>query len=147
MQRALLLVLLIAILAVGGYFLLKSQSQEPAETTNTNELSDVEPKNTDEKTPLTTEESTEVTVLYGSNGYSPATVTIKQGQKVTFKNESGKQMWVASDDHPSHLIYQEFDAKTGIATGSSYEFVFDKVGTWRYHDHLMPSRTGIVIVE
>lgn len=147
MQRTLLVVLLIVVLAGGGYFLLKSQSQDPAETTNTNELSDVEPKNTDEKTPITIENSAEVIVLYGSNGYSPATITIKRGQKVTFKNESGKQMWVASDDHPSHLIYPEFDAKTGTGTGSSYEFVFDKVGTWRYHDHLSPSRTGIVIVE
>lgn len=147
MQRTLLVVLLIVMVAVGGYFLLKSQSQEQTETTNINEFSDVEPKNTDEKTPATTEESAEVTVLYGSNGYSPATVTIKQGQRVTFKNESGKQMWVASDDHPSHLIYPEFDAKTGIPAGSSYEFTFDKVGTWRYHDHLTPSRTGIVIVE
>jgi hypothetical protein len=66
---------------------------------------------------------------------------------VIFKNESGKKMWVASDDHPSHLIYPEFDAKKGVETGSTYEFVFNKVGTWGYHNHLSPSSTGTVIVE
>ena len=59
-------------------------------------------------------------------------------------NES---FWPASNIHPTHMIYPEFDAKRPVASGKDWSFTFTKKGTWRYHDHLNPEATGTVVVE
>jgi plastocyanin len=71
---------------------------------------------------------------------------VKKGTKVTFVNNSTSAFQPASAPHPAHTDYPEFDPKRAIAAGASWEFTFDKVGTWRYHDHLNPTRFGTVIV-
>jgi len=91
--------------------------------------------------------STSVAVSYSDKGFSPGVVEVAQGGTVTFKNESSRDVWVASNDHPSHLLYSEFDAKKGYTPGSEYTFTFEKVGSWKYHDHLKASLGGIVIVK
>lgn len=100
----------------------------------------------------------EVTVTYSASGFSPASVTIKQGTKVTFTSTDGSAMWVGVDDHPTHTKYTgttknehcasgatsaDFDQCT---KGSTYSFVFDKEGTWGYHNHVQASATGVVVV-
>lgn len=89
----------------------------------------------------------EVVIRYTDAGYAPRTVTIKAGAKVTFMNESSMPMWPASAVHPTHLILPEFDAKTGIALKGSYSFVFEKPGSWKFHDHLKPTHFGEIVVE
>ena len=96
-------------------------------------------------------------VTYTASGFSPATITISKGESVTWKNESNRRMWVASVVHPTHTIYPErtdadcfgssFDACAGAGVGANYEFTFNEVGTWKYHNHLGAFNTGTVIVE
>ncbi len=88
-----------------------------------------------------------VEVMYDGKTFSPSTVTIQKGDIVVFKNNSGKDFWPASDSHPSHTIYPEFDSKAKIASGSKFQFKFTKVGSWGYHDHINSSATGTVIVK
>lgn len=85
-----------------------------------------------------------VTVQYSNGVFSPKNVEIKVGDKVTFVNQTGERMWVASDPHPSHTIFPDFDQLT---SGSSYSFVFTKKGTWNYHNHLSAGAKGAVIVK
>jgi len=85
-------------------------------------------------------------VVYDGTKFSPASLTIKQGDIVVFKNQSDGPFRVASDPHPTHSNYPEFDSKTAIAAGSSFEFKFTKIGTWGYHDHLNASATGTIKV-
>lgn len=97
-------------------------------------------------------------VTYDGNSYSPKDITIKVGDTVTWTNTSSGKMWVASAVHPTHSVYAgttlnehctggpsttAFDMCAG---GSSYTFVFTKVGTHRYHDHISASKTGSVTV-
>lgn len=89
----------------------------------------------------------QVQVEYTEAGFSPSTTAVPLGATVVFTNNSTKSMWVASDVHPTHNVYSEFDAKKGIGTGQSYEFTFDKKGSWSYHNHLVPSDAGVVVVE
>lgn len=78
---------------------------------------------------------------------------MRKGTKVLFLNESEQQrpMYVASDDHPTHERYPGFDTATVNqkfpAPNESFSFVFDRIGTWPYHDHNFPSARGIIIVE
>lgn len=86
-------------------------------------------------------------VTVGADGkFTPNQVEIKKGDTVTWKNNTNRFIWPASAIHPTHQIYPEFDARKGIAPGAEYSFVFDKVGIWKYHDHLKPSAFGTVEV-
>src|SRR3989338_9888914 len=66
----------------------------------------------------------EVIVDYTDAGYDPDRLRVPLGTSVTWRNESSKPMWTASDPHPMHTIYPEFDAKVGVEPGGSYSFTF-----------------------
>lgn len=104
-----------------------------------------------------------VTITYTNSGFSPATVSVAAGQKVTFVNESSERMWVASDEHPIHTGYDGtsvmqhcankaptgtnvFDECTAVAKGGSFTFMPLKTGSWNYHNHANDSRTGTLTV-
>jgi plastocyanin len=88
----------------------------------------------------------EFMITYTDEGYSHTSITIARGTTVIFRNESSRDMWPASDVHPTHTIYSEFDAKRGIAPGEEYSFTFARVGTWGFHDHLNPFQIGTITV-
>lgn len=79
-------------------------------------------------------------------GFSPSEITIKKGQTILFKTTTGNLYWPASNLHPSHLLYSEFDPQGPISPGDTWSFVFDKVGEWKFHDHLSPYFTGTITV-
>lgn len=89
----------------------------------------------------------EYTVTYTNNGFSPANLSVFEGSTVTFVNDSSGSMWVASNPHPVHTDFPEFDSKRGVAPGETYEFTFTEGGTYDYHDHLSPSNVGTIIAE
>lgn len=158
MNKKIVVVLVLVVVVLGGYFLLKSpQAQAPSPEVSQTETSVVPP------TPLANELSAvdKNTVTYTDAGYSPSTLTIKAGETVIFKNESAQNMWTASGMHPSHILYSgtslsahcpdpmntSFDACKGTPPGESWSFKFEKVGSWKYHDHLNPGFFGTIIVE
>jgi plastocyanin len=88
-----------------------------------------------------------VTVRMTSQGFEPREVTVQKGDTVVFENNDAQYRWPASNIHPTHNIYPEFDPKAEAAPGASWEFQFDEVGRWKYHDHLLPQFSGTVVVE
>ena len=100
-------------------------------------------------------------VVYSDGGYAPKELTIKKGEKVTFRNESARETWPASAMHPSHTLYpgssiqkceteemtRVFDACMGLKQGEEWSFEFQEVGTWNYHDHKHAEHWGTIIVE
>ena len=82
-----------------------------------------------------------------ASGFAPNTINIKKGDSVTWVNEDSQYHWPASDIHPTHEIYSEFDPKEPLAPGEAWAFSFEKVGTWSFHDHLRPGWTGTGTVE
>jgi plastocyanin len=85
-------------------------------------------------------------VQYTANGFTPATLTVRKGTTVVFTNSSTAGMWVASDVHPTHQLLSGFDQRESVGAGGTYRYTFAVVGTWRYHDHVNPQRTGTVVV-
>ena len=85
-------------------------------------------------------------VTYTDSGFAPQVLTVKQGVTVTFVNESSRGMWVASAVHPTHQLLPGFDQLSTAAKGATYEYVFVKVGTWKYHNHVSPADNGSVVV-
>ena len=88
-----------------------------------------------------------VKVRYTDNGFAPSKIEVSTGTMVEFANESNIEMWVASDVHPSHEKLPTFDQFRSFKKGGLYRYVFDKAGTWEYHDHISPSLVGVVTVK
>lgn len=98
----------------------------------------------------------DVTITYTDNGFSPRDITIAQGTRVRFLNASHEAVWPASGVHPTHTLYPEkeasdclgsaFDACRGLVPGEFYDFTFNYVGTWPFHDHVHAYNSGSIIV-
>lgn len=99
-----------------------------------------------------------IVVTYNDKGFTPKDINIAVGQVVRFVNESSGNMWVASAQHPAHIVYSGTSLKDhcpdtdGTAfdqceSSDEYEFTFMKVGEWGYHNHVNPSNFGKVIVK
>ncbi|OHA32517.1 MAG: hypothetical protein A2928_01630 [Candidatus Taylorbacteria bacterium RIFCSPLOWO2_01_FULL_45_15b] len=89
----------------------------------------------------------EIVIIYTDSGFSPKDVAINLGQTVIFRNESSRDFWPASNDHPIHNIDPEFDPKKRTPTGSDFSYKFPKVGTWGYHNHLRAGEGGTITVK
>ena len=109
------------------------------------------------ETPVSKAYAVEIT----ESGYVPATLTIKQGDTVTWANKTSTENWPASAMHPTHEKYPGssitkcgtaeesgiFDACKGIPEGGSYSFTFNEKGEWGYHEHINVKMFGKIIVE
>jgi plastocyanin len=106
-------------------------------------------------------QTTPALVLYSAGVFSPSTLRVSVGTRVTFRNDSTSSTWPASAFHPTHTVYPGsdiakcgtadqgniFDSCNGIQPTGEWSFVFLSAGTWHYHNHLNPSQTGTIIVE
>ena len=82
-----------------------------------------------------------------NNGFEPSEFEVRAGDIVQWVNDDAVERWPASDMHPTHGIYPEFDPQYPIPPGESWSFRFEKEGRWKFHDHLKPLFHGIVYVE
>ncbi|MDO8517825.1 MAG: hypothetical protein Q7S26_00840 [bacterium] len=149
----------VVVLVAGGawwYFgnTYQTQLAAPADVNTTTQA----PVDTPQTQP---QEQPSTNVTYTDSGFSPSTVTIAQGGMVTFANQSGGQMWVASGLHPTHTGYSgtsrtqhcpdtaetSFDQCTAVPAGQSYSFTFQKTGTWPYHNHFNSGDFGTIVVQ
>lgn len=90
--------------------------------------------------------SGEMAVNVTNNGFDPATVTVKIGTKVTWMNKNSDSVIIASDPHPLHTDYPPLNLGS-LGAGQSASLVFNKQGSYSYHNHLNPSEIGKVIVQ
>lgn len=89
-----------------------------------------------------------IDVSMTENGFEPASISVGKGQAVCWTNKhEGEARWPASDNHPTHELYPEFDPHTPVRDGTHWCFTFLKPGTWKYHDHLFPDFLGTVVVQ
>jgi len=100
-----------------------------------------------EPVPRPESQATERIIVKTDSGFNPANITVKLGDKAIFKNEGTKDIWPASNLHPTHTIYLEFDALKPIPPQENYSFTFERAGKWPYHDHLDPTFGGVITVE
>lgn len=89
----------------------------------------------------------EMNIVYTDEGFSPRLLSVKGGTAITFTNQSSHSLWVASNPHPVHTNYAEFDERASIDKGGKYSFTFGKTGNWKYHNHLNPGMQGEVNVK
>ena len=88
----------------------------------------------------------EATVTLDKNGFSPKTVMITVGGAVRWKNESGKDQTVNSDNYPTNQLHRELNFGV-FSDGSSVVYTFTKPGTYGYHNQFHPEQKGKIVVE
>lgn len=130
------LVVIILVVAVALVLKTKDTSKTNMATTN--------PTPATEQATNERPNTTSVTVT--KNGYEPKTITIKKGEKVRWTNQSGTEVTVSSDSHPTHLLWP-FLNLGNFKQGEMVSVMFEKAGTYTYHNHFNSSQVGSVIVE
>ncbi len=80
------------------------------------------------------------TVVITNSTFSPASVTVKVGTTVTWRNDDGIGHTVTSDSGT------ELESPL-LSQGATYSHTFNTVGTFPYHCTPHPFMTGTVIVE
>jgi plastocyanin len=83
----------------------------------------------------------EPSVVIDNFTFTPATLTVKAGTRVTWKNEDDIPHTVVSDETPPLFRSKALD------TDDSYSTVFDKPGTYRYFCGLHPHMQGTIVVQ
>lgn len=143
MNSKILLVIVALIVVLGAFILLGNKSTS---TPSSNNQSD-SVKSEVSTTPAATETSNQIAnVILGDLGFVPQDITVKAGTTMVWINKSGKAATVSSDDHPTHKLYPFLNLGE-FSSSSSLQVIFDKAGTYSYHNHLNASQTGTVTVE
>jgi plastocyanin len=86
-------------------------------------------------------------MVLGSVGYEPKELFIKKGDIVEFSTTRGFEHWPASDVHPTHNIYPDFDPLRPLESSEVWEFQFTEAGEWGFHDHLHSTYIGTIHVS
>jgi len=147
MNKNVLLVLAAVIIIGLGLFMFMGSDDGVEEASQTVPSTVVETDEVPQTEVSEESEASVVTITYTDSGFEPANQTVAVGTTVRFVNNSSRSMWVASDDHPTHTDLPEFDDGRGVGPGETYEFTFEEVGDWGYHDHLNSRAEGVITVR
>jgi len=87
----------------------------------------------------------EVTITLSKTGFTPSQITVKTGSAVRWKNESGAQQTVNSDNYPTNQLHKELNFGV-FSNNSSVVYTFTKPGTYGYHNQFHHEQKGKIIV-
>ena len=129
--------LLVLLAACGGGS--TTTASTPAPTTAPTNTPTTAPTNTPTTASTSTSVSNGNSVTILNFTFSPATLTVKTGTKVTWTNNDSVTHTVTADQGA-------FDSKF-LSPGDSFSFTFTKAGTFSYHCNIHHSMTATIIVQ
>lgn len=139
MKKLIIALVILAVVGIGTYYFVFSNNYNgtPAYTPSTSNSPSA-------NTPVTIETpetpvASSVTVDIKNFAFSPSTLNIKTGTKVT---------WVNNDSAPHTIVSDSgslLDSQT-LSTGQSFSFTFTEPGSINYHCGIHPSMKGKVVV-
>jgi plastocyanin len=89
------------------------------------------------KKPVKAAKKADHEVCITAKGFSPASISIKVGECVTFKN----------DDTVPHTVSFDPGDSYEIPAGESHDQEFTSAGSWSYHCNFHPHMQGAVVVK
>jgi amicyanin len=135
---------LILILAGGGLLLANSKDSDSDKNTSadTMKMNDTSSNSKAATNDSATSSDAVATTSVDIKGmaFSPANITVKVGDTVTWTNNDAVAHDVTETDG------QNGPKSTLLQPGKSYVFTFDKAGTYNYNCSIHPGMTGSVIV-
>lgn len=150
MNKSVLISIIALLLLVGGIgFAVTRPKSQPANTAPVATTTTTTPHEdatahthtaSDAQNHSASDETTEVVIK--NSAYSPATIKIKAGTKVTWTNQDEVKHDVAPDEDYGN----DFKPSELLSEGASYSFTFNKAGTYTYHCTPHPFMKGSVEV-
>lgn len=118
MNKIGLIIIILLVIFVGGYFVLKGGSKIPLPNYNPEqEVSKEQPQPKEQAETLSkTDEVQEITVIGSEFYFSPSQITVDAGKpvKITFQNNGGS---------PHDLVIEELGARTSVIGGGRTEIL------------------------
>lgn len=152
-KKLLVGMILLGVLIVGGSYMLALLSGKKSNAPGTTSTPSSDSSQTSQNQPTKEIVIPKAPVFSGkevinltANGFDPATITITKSTLIQWINKSGADATVSSNEHPTHQLYSPLNLGL-FANESGVSLIFNTPGTYKYHDHLHPQRTGTVIVE
>ncbi len=90
--------------------------------------------------------SQEHQVFLTASGFVPDTVMAEVGDTIVFHTNTENDFWPASDAHPSHSAYPDFDPQQLITSNNTWSYTFTEPGRYAYHDHINPLARAVIMV-
>lgn len=137
---------IVVILAAIGLFLSNKPASNPSQSPaiQTSPFTTESSPSAEATSPTQVKESNLVTLT--ADGFSPKTLTIKAGDKVSWINKSGTAATVDSSSHPTHTDYTPLNLGS-FTDGETLSLTFDKAGTYKYHNHFNARQFGSIIAQ
>lgn len=92
------------------------------------------------KTPVPVAALKDMNVAIQNFAFTPSTLVVAKGTKVTWKNNDAAPHTVTSDS--GNVLHSQT-----LSTGQTFSFTFTEAGTYNYHCSVHPGMTGKVVVE
>jgi len=128
---AMMLLIILILIAILSYSITSNKNSQPTKTTTTSSVNALAPAQ----------------VSITKNGFVPATIKVRVNQGIIWTNNDTAQHQVSSDPYPTDNGLADFNQAQPMTQNQSWDFIFNKVGTFSYHDNLNPySIKGTVIV-
>jgi plastocyanin len=127
----------VVVIALGGWYVAANKSNNKS---NSDNMGDMNMPSSSSNSGSSNKPQATNAVTIQNFAFSPSSITVKKGTKVTWTNK----------DSVAHTV-NETDGKTGpnssdVNPGSSYSFTFNSPGTYHYHCAIHPSMLGTVVV-
>ena len=88
----------------------------------------------------------EYIIYYGTNGFSPANLTIQVSKSVHIVNNSNSAMLIVPVDKVNKP-YVNFMQSKSVGKGGSFDYTFTAVGSYAYYNDNMDKHTGVITVR
>jgi amicyanin len=133
-------VVVVVLLAAGVLLAMRKSDTTKSSSTTDTSMSSMHTKKSDTTATNDTSSTTDK-VSIKNYEFSPASITVKVGTKVTWTNEDSVGHTVTADDPSS-----DAPASGTFSKGESYSFTFNKAGTYDYHCEPHPYMKATVVV-
>lgn len=136
MRRGLYVLVLLVLVGLGAWLVSSRSNNNSTSSPSNNSANTQSPAKSQPQTaPETTNQ-----VSIQNFAFSPMTITVKKGTKVTWTNNDSVKHTATENDGKNGPSAPELDP------GKSYSFTFNEVGTFHYHCAIHPDMTGTVTV-
>lgn len=142
MNKKIVIGILVILVLIGGLFWYFSSYTAPSSNQQTNNPADSSANAATNQVPPTNNQPATAsnTVSISNFAFNPASLTIKQGDTVTWTNQDSAPHTVTSDSG-NEL------ASTKLASGQTYSHTFNTLGTFDYHCSIHTMMKGKIIVQ
>ncbi|MDB5164101.1 MAG: plastocyanin [Candidatus Saccharibacteria bacterium] len=134
---AIAIIVIVVIGAVIGILVANRHKSDNKAASSSSSATSSPTSNTSTNTPATSQNA----VSISNFSFSPSSITVKKGTKVTWTNKDSTSHTVTPDKPDA-----DFKGSDTLSNGDSYSVTFNTVGTFTYHCNIHSNMTGSVKV-